>query len=242
MPRCGRVPPEAVPALAGGRDPRRPRSRRRPGAVPRPPVGRGAQRLLHAGERDENRSGPAGRHPDAAAVRRGDRVHDRQAEPGAARGVRAEEVAADELLEQARLQVGGMLYLSVTLSMTLLRPGRARSATVTVVPGGVCPPASPIRSASTCRSRRSSPRTMTGSSGSSSGQLWPGRPRGRRWRRPWPAGSGPRPSPAARHVQLGQQQKLVDEHAHPRRLRFDPAERGAMSSGTGPGWRRASSA
>ena len=61
---------------------------------------------------------------------------------------------------------------SVTLSTTLPASGPGSvSATVTVVPGGVWLPALLIRLASTWRSRCSSPRTMTGSSGIASPSL-----------------------------------------------------------------------
>ena len=113
----------------------------------------------------------------------------------------------------------------------------AATATVTVVPGGVCLAALLSRLASTWCSRCSSPSTWTGSSGE--------------LEQPAVAGAG-RPGVAggvdgqpgevhrllgqrAARVQLGEQQQLVHQHAHPGRLRLDPDSACAMSAGTGPG-------
>ena len=43
-------------------------------------------------------------------------------------------------------------------------------------------------------------------------------------------------------VELGEQQQVVDQHAHPGGFGFDASSACSMSAGTGPGWRSASSA
>ena len=112
---------------------------------------------------------PAG-HGRVTAVRGGHGLHDRQAEPAAARGAGPGAVAADEPLEDVGLQL--RRDARPVVGHRDDRRGRRRpdGHGDGAVPAGVCRAALLSRFASTWCSRCSSPGTMTGSSGSSSCQ------------------------------------------------------------------------
>ena len=180
---------------------------------------------------------------DVAAVRRDDRRHDRQAEPGAAVLPGPRRGAAGEPLEDVRQQVGRDARARRRPPSARAVPDPAASVTVTVVPGGVCVRALASRLASTWCSRDASPGTVTGSSGRSSCQRWSGpggvRVADRVEDEPGEVDVGALQRPSG--VEAGEQQQVLDQRRHPLGLRGDPRRaRARRPAESGP--RRVSSA
>ena len=156
-----------------------------------------------------------------------DRLDQGEAEPGAA-GAGAGGVATGEPLERAGGELGG----EAGPSSCTVKPS-AEPVTVMVVPAGVYLPALASRLVTTWCRRAASPATLTGASGSESRHC-----RSASTTRASLTASSSSRDRSTRlalerpaRVEAGEQQQVLDEPGHPRRLGLDLGQRGGGGLG-----------